>query len=194
MVERGLVGCGGGEGFELERDGLEAGAQKGGAEAEDGEGFVLFGFGSDEADGAADGGVADGRAELVLGADAELGEDAGDEVFEGVGAAEDLGAGEGFYGQVGFERLDETAGAVVIFVRFEVALDGRGAGAGEDAVFRLFEIKDGAGTEGIVGETDEFVARATELLVVPQSMPTRAGEACAARDMKAYYPSFWGSG
>ena len=112
VVEGLLVGVGGGQGFELEVDVLEAGAEEGGAEAVEGELLVFSGFGADEADGAAYGGAEDGDCRIGFGDLAEVGQDAGDEVFEGVGAAEDLGAGEGADGEVGLEGLDEAAGVV----------------------------------------------------------------------------------
>ncbi len=58
--ERGLVGCGCGQGLELEGDVLETGAGEGGAQAGEGEGFILGRFGTDEANGAAYGGGTDG--------------------------------------------------------------------------------------------------------------------------------------
>jgi hypothetical protein len=89
---------------------VETGVEEGGFETGEGEGVVLVGVGADEADGAAYGGVVDGLLELKLGVGAEVGEDAGDEVFDGVAAAEDFGSGEGAAGEVGLEGLDEAAG------------------------------------------------------------------------------------
>ena len=59
--------------------------EEGGAEAGESELLIIWSFGSDGAD--------DGMAELLLGAVPEVGQDAGDQVFEGVRAAEDLRAG-----------------------------------------------------------------------------------------------------
>jgi len=92
--ERGLVGVGGGYGLHLEGDGLEACVQEGRAKTFGGEVVVLGSFGADEADGASDGGGADRLAEMLLGAQAQVGEDTGDEVFDGVAATEDLGPSE----------------------------------------------------------------------------------------------------
>ena len=60
--ERGLVGGGRGERFELEGDVLEAGAGEGGAQSGEREGFVRGRLGTDEADGPAYVGGADGVA------------------------------------------------------------------------------------------------------------------------------------
>ncbi len=98
---------------------MEAGVAEGGFEAGEGEGVVGVGFGAYEADGAAYGGVVDGLVEVVLGLGAEVGEDAGDEVFYGVAAAEDFGAGQGSAGEVGLEGLDEAA----LVLGGEVVLD-----------------------------------------------------------------------
>ncbi len=164
-AEGGLVGVGGGDGFELEGDGVEAGVEEGGFEAGEGEGVILVGFGADEADGAANGGVVDGLLEGKFGVEAEVGEDAGDEVFDGVATAEDFGSGEGAAGEVGLEGLDEAA----LGVGGEVVLDGGGAGEAFDlratGLFALFEIEDGAGGlggGGGGGEGDEFDVAAGE--------------------------------
>jgi hypothetical protein len=121
--------------------------------------LIFFGFRAHELDGAAYGGGADGGVELLLGALAEVGEDAGDEVFKNVGATEDLGAGEAADGEVGFEGLDEAAGMVALLVGGEVVGDGVGSGAGEDALAGLLEEEDGAGAWGLLRpEAGEFDA------------------------------------
>ena len=154
--EGGLVGGGRGQGFELEGDVLEAGAGEGGAQAGEREGLVFGGFSADEAHGTAYGGGADGVSPGLLGLQAEVGEDAGDEVFEGVGAAEDLGGGEALDGQVAFERLDEAAGGQAFGLGGEVALDGGRAGGGADRVGGAFEEEDGSRAWRLVGEAQEI--------------------------------------
>ncbi len=166
MVEGGFVG-GGGDRFHLEGYRVKAGVLECGGEALLGERIILGGLGSNEADGPADGGMADGGGlcaeafrEMSFGTKPEIGEDTGDEVFEGIAAAEDLGTGEGGAGQVGLEGLDEAAGGrVVTFVaavavvafRVEITLDCGGTGEALDAgAARLTErlkVEDGA--EGV---------------------------------------------
>lgn len=100
-------------------------------------------------DGAADGGAADGLAEMLFGLKPEIGEDAGDEVLDGVAAAEDFGAGEGAAGEVGLEGLDEATLGVGVEVVLDGGRTGEGFGGSAAGLFVLLEVEDGA--EGLGG-------------------------------------------
>lgn len=144
-IEGGFMGVGSGDGLEFKIDMLEAGDGKSFAKTRDGELIVVLIVGADEAHGTADDGGVNRLAELLFSGFAQVFEHAGDEIFKLVAAAEDLSTGEGAAGEMGLERLDETA----FFVGLEIALDGVGAGEGVDAAgcacgFRLFKIEDGA--------------------------------------------------
>lgn len=76
---------------------------------------------------------------------AQVGEHAGDEVFQLVAAAKDFSAGEGAAGEMGLQRLDEAA----LLFGLEVVLDGGGAGKdvgplGSGGGFGLLEVENGA--------------------------------------------------
>lgn len=87
--------------------------------------------------------MTDGLTELLFRVETKIGQDARDEVFDGVAATEDLCARQGATGEVGFERLNETAFVLGV----EIVLDGGGAGKTLDVaaacLFELLEIKDG---------------------------------------------------
>ena len=144
VIERGLVGVRRCDRLHLEVDGLESGVKKGLAKPLEREVVVVVGVRADEAHRASDGGVANGLAELLLGAQAKIGEDARDEVFDGVAAAKDLGPGQGAAGQVGLERLNEPS----LVLGVEIVLDAGGAGEALDldsaGVLVLFQIEERA--------------------------------------------------
>ena len=135
---------------------LEAGAGEGGAKTGEGEGFVFGSFGANEADGATYGGGADRVSPGSLGLLPEIGQDARDEVFEGVGPAEDLGGGKALDRQVALERLDEAAGGQAFGLSGQVACDGSRAGRRTHAAGYALEEEDGAETGRPVVEAEKI--------------------------------------
>lgn len=144
VIERGLVGVGGADGLHLEVDGLETSVDEGLLKALQGEGIVVRRVCSDEADGAAYSGVAHRLAKLLFRMEAEVGEDARDEVFDGVAAPEDLGSGESAAGQVGLERLDEAPFVLGVEVMLDCAWAGEAFEMVATCLLELLEVKDGA--------------------------------------------------
>ena len=166
VVESGFIGGSGGYRLQFKLNLLEAGEGEGFAQAGFGEFVVLFGFRADKLNGAADDGAADGALELILSLAAEVTDEAGENVFELVAAAKDLGAGKLAVGQMRLERLDEAA----LFVGFKVALDGGRTGQRLGSVdsgwcFELLEVEDRSkgwsfgAQERKGGELDGGVAR-----------------------------------
>ncbi len=150
------VGCA--ERLVFEVDGVEARTQERAAQTFDREGVVCVGFGTDEADRATDGRVADREAELLLGAEPQVGEDARDQLFKQVMAAEDFGSGKRPGGEIRLQRLDETTGMIAVAVCNKIALDGGCAGAREHAALRFFEVQNRARTEAIIHKTQHLHA------------------------------------
>lgn len=159
VIEGGFVGVGSGDRFHFKVDGFEACVGEGFAESSQGEVIVLGAIGADKADGTTYRGVAYGLAELLLCAETEVGQDARDEIFDGVAAAEDLRASESAAGEIGLQRLNEAAFVFGV----EVVLDAGGASEAFDVSPRgllvLLQVEDGAegfGCRNRCGERDEF--------------------------------------
>ena len=102
---------------------------------------VVIRFSAHESHGPADHGVADGDSQLTFRLFAQVGQDAGDEVFEAVAPAEDIRGRQSAAGQVGLERLNQPS------FRFssEVLLDGDRAGPRLDgrapALLHVFQVQ-----------------------------------------------------
>jgi len=144
VIEGGLVSIGSGDGLHLEIDRLEACMDECLAEALEGEGVIVGSIGSYKADWTAYGGVTNGLAKLLLGLQAQVGEDARDQVFERVAAAEDLGSGERTAGEVRLKGLNKAT----LVLGLEIVLDSGGPSEafdlGSTRMFVLLQIKDGA--------------------------------------------------
>ena len=126
-------------------------------------------------------------------AQAQVDQNAGNELLEQVVASEDLGPGERAGGEIGFERLDQTAGAIALPMRGKIAINRGRAGAGTNSLLCLLKIEDGARAWNAVWANCNKLdfrrpsASATELLVVPKSIPILGPE----RDMNRYYVRRW---
>jgi hypothetical protein len=117
-----------------------------------------------EVDGATDHDALAERSELLLGLRAEVGEEEGEEIDDGVRAREDAGRLEAAIGDVGLERLDEAALALGL----EVAIDGAWPGDGLVATARVpsigMEVEDGA--KGVGGAALVAEARQRDAIAV----------------------------
>jgi hypothetical protein len=107
-------------------------------------------------------GVVDRGVELPFGVAAQIGEDAGDQIFEGAMAAEYRRSCQRAIGQVGFERLNKPA----LVLGRQVVLDSGWASPGmrlcPASVPVLLQVEDGSkgkSIPGARGEGDEFDLR-----------------------------------
>jgi hypothetical protein len=111
--------------------------------------------------GAAHRGRGDGTLEEVFCVTAQVGEDAGDQVFEELAAPEDLCAGEAAAGEIRLERLNEAA----LGIGGKVAFNALGSTPGVELraclCFRLLEVEEravGGGESAESGEVRELDA------------------------------------
>ena len=180
VVERRFVGAGGRDRLHFEIDTLKTGSRKCRSQARNSKVVVFRRFRADEANRAAHHGIANRPVELLFRILAQVGEHAGDQIFELVATAKDFRSGERAAGKVRLERLNEAA----LFLGLKITLDcGRaGEGVGFAGTVRLGLVQDKAPSETIRSGRKRrerrqldfriLIKSATELFVVPKSNPT----------------------
>ena len=162
VIEGGFVGVRCRHGLHFKINPIKAGSRKGLAQAREGIGLILFLLRAHKTYRAAHHGVADRSVELLFRLAAQIGENAGNEIFESVMTAKYRCSGQGAIGQIGFERLNQPA----LVLSREVVFDGRrarpGMGSYPVGLFGLLQIKDRAKGKGLArkcGKGDHFHLR-----------------------------------
>jgi hypothetical protein len=144
VVQRGFVRVRGRDWLHLKVDRLEARMDKRLCKTLYSERMVLGCFGSYEADGTAHRGVTNWLAELLLRAMTQVGENARDQIFNRIAAAEDLCAGQAAAAEVRLERLDQPALVFGVQIVLDACRPGKALDLGSASLLVLLEVEDRA--------------------------------------------------